>query len=278
MDPVPRFRLYGEDGAAPEARFLHLETIPARSAPNAWRIAPHRHPAGGQVLLLTRGGGRLTADGAMQAMAAPVLLLIPPAVVHGFDFAPATDGWVLTAGERLLAEAAEPLPLADAPRLLPLARPAARDAARLFRALAAEYAGDAPGRDAALLALLRLLLILVSRQGTPPAAAPSGDAALLARFRTLVERWYREHRPLPDYLRALGTTEKRLATACRAATGRSPKSLIHARLIAEAERSLAYTARPVSQVAYALGFRDAAYFSRFYRRHAGVAPRAARGR
>ena len=48
--------------------------------------------------------------------------------------------------------------------------------------------------------------------------------------------------------------------------------------LAEAKRQLYYTARPVSEIAYELGFDDAAYFTRFFTRRAGISPRAFRAR
>ena len=51
--------------------------------------------------------------------------------------------------------------------------------------------------------------------------------------------------------------------------GRSPLALAHARLMSEAEQLLNGTGL---QVADRLGFRDPAYFSRFFQRHAGMPP------
>ncbi|MEZ5449103.1 MAG: helix-turn-helix domain-containing protein [Thiolinea sp.] len=39
---------------------------------------------------------------------------------------------------------------------------------------------------------------------------------------------------------------------------------MHDRLIAEAKRQLIYANRSVNEIAYELGFRDPAYFSRFF--------------
>ena len=46
----------------------------------------------------------------------------------------------------------------------------------------------------------------------------------------------------------------------------------------EAKRQLHYTSSPVSEIAYALGFEDPAYFTRFFSRLTGESPRAFRGR
>ncbi|WP_456316782.1 hypothetical protein [Teichococcus aestuarii] len=49
-----------------------------------------------QLLLAEQGGGRAQFDGQERDFAAPALLLLPPAVIHGFTFQPGTDGWVLS--------------------------------------------------------------------------------------------------------------------------------------------------------------------------------------
>jgi AraC family transcriptional activator of pobA len=47
---------------------------------------------------------------------------------------------------------------------------------------------------------------------------------------------------------------------------------VHERIILEAKRYLGFTAMPVSQIAFALGFADPAYFSRFFRDRVGMSP------
>jgi AraC family transcriptional activator of pobA len=52
--------------------------------------------------------------------------------------------------------------------------------------------------------------------------------------------------------------------------------IVHARLLLEAKRQLLYTSEPVSEIAYALGFDDPAYFTRFFSQRTGVSPRVFR--
>jgi AraC family transcriptional activator of pobA len=277
MEAAPRFFLYGEpEEEEAEARFLHLESIPARARPLGWRIAPHRHAGLLQLMLVSGGGGRMQVDGAEQDFSAPMLILMPPGIVHGYAFAPGTEGWVLTVAETLAAEAA-PDALPGEPLALALTREALRAhvlEAR-FAELMRELQGSAPGRAAAMEALLRLLLIALFRlhaEHRLEGIAAGPEIALFARFRALVERHYREHRPIGDYLRELGVPEKRLAAACRRIAGRTPAQVIRHRLATEARRCLLYTSASVSEIGFGLGFRDPAYFSRFCRRLLGAPP------
>ena len=96
------------------------------------------------------------------------------------------------------------------------------------------------------------------------------------RFRQLVELHYRDNLSIDDFARALGVTRGHLHSACLRAFGRAPQQLVHDRLAGEARLRLRQTAQPVEQVAYSLGFRDPAYFNRFFRRMAGLSPGAYR--
>ncbi|MCQ4159643.1 helix-turn-helix domain-containing protein [Roseomonas sp. GC11] len=278
MDIVPRFFLYGETGEEADSRFLHIETIPDRSGPHGWRIAPHRHAGLLQLLLATAGGGHVQFDGADHPFTAPALVLLPPAVIHGFAFEAGTDGWVLSISLPYATELLAEDTLPEEASLLPLDAEAlaSHRVAQRFAELAEEFTGHRPGRAAALSAHLRLVLLALARLRAErlSAAIPAApDLLLFARFRALVEQWYRQDRPLTDYQRALGLSEKKLAALCRTHAGRTPLQVIHARLLTEARRSLRYTSHSVAEIAYALGFRDPSYFSRFYRRMTGEAPR-----
>lgn len=59
---------------------------------------------------------------------------------------------------------------------------------------------------------------------------------------------------------------------CRRLTGNTGLDLPQQRLALEARRRLIYAADSVSGIANALGFKDSAYFSRFFRRHSGTSP------
>jgi AraC family transcriptional activator of pobA len=63
-----------------------------------------------------------------------------------------------------------------------------------------------------------------------------------------------------------------LRAACAAATGQSPTKMIHARIITEAKRNLIFGDMTMEQIAYWLGFTDAAYFTRFFRKEVGQTP------
>lgn len=64
---------------------------------------------------------------------------------------------------------------------------------------------------------------------------------------------------------------------CRRFANRSPKRLIFDRQLREAKRLLLFSDSAVNEIAWQLGFKDPAYFARFFSRQSAARP-AATGR
>ena len=56
--------------------------------------------------MIFTGGGEMEAETQRLHFGAPRLLIVPAGVVHGFSFAPDTEGYVVTLAETLLGELA----------------------------------------------------------------------------------------------------------------------------------------------------------------------------
>ena len=129
---------------------------------------------------------------------------------------------------------------------------------------------------AAGLALLLTLLIHAARLdasiNTAPRPGKNRRAAVLRQFRELVNQHYRNHWTLGRYSEALGMTTATLGRVCREEAGVAPSAIISERIVREAQRQLAYTSLHIQQIAHELGFADTAYFSRFFRKQAGLKP------
>ena len=98
------------------------------------------------------------------------------------------------------------------------------------------------------------------------------------KFKTMLEHDFRKEKSLQHYAHNMGVTPGQLSRLCREVLGMSGLDVINSRLVHEAQRELIYTHLPVKQLASELGFEDDAYFSRFFRKHTGVSPKAFRAR
>lgn len=154
---------------------------------------------------------------------------------------------------------------------------AARQLSQALQAIEQELSANEPGAQEVIRHHLALVLISIWRLANPGHDRPQpSPRAIVRSFVHLVELHIRDHWSISTYAEALGVTADRLNTATRRATGRTPMELIHERLMTEASILLDNSGLQVSEVAEVLGFKDAAYFSRFFKRIAGVSPRAHR--
>jgi AraC-like DNA-binding protein len=97
-------------------------------------------------------------------------------------------------------------------------------------------------------------------------------ARLVAAYTDLVERDFRTRQGVADYARALGVTPTHLTRCCKLTCNRSALSLLNDRIIYEARLLLRETGEPVQDIARALGFASAAYFTRSFQARAGMTP------
>jgi AraC family transcriptional regulator, transcriptional activator of pobA len=278
---IPTFYLYGEPRRSVDERFVHVEALIDRTRPSEWTIRPHAHPDLNHIFHVQKGGGAMRADGALLRFSAPCLLLVPAGTVHGFEWNLESSGSVVTLASSYLADF-----LRRDPDLATIfARAAAVPCegvpaigARIAM-LAQELGWAAPGyRAAADAGLLDLMVMVLRLMGAGPAQPdePGPQAHLVARLRERIEERFRLREPMETHAEALGVSARRLRAACAAIARQSPGDMLDQRTLLEAKRSLLYGNLSVSEVGYALGFADPAYFSRFFSRHSGVSPAAFR--
>lgn len=273
--PVPSYDLYGEpeEGAALPA-VLHCESIAARSRLTDWSFVAHRHRRLHQFFWVTKGGGRVSLDGAPAGFGASSLVAIPALTVHGFAFSPGTIGWVVS------VHAVPGLPAPEGPRILKIGGAADPVAfAALFARIAEEHEAARPHREALLGALAIELGVAVLRSADArPAVPETSQRRLMRRFTALIEERFREGWAVEAYADALAVTPTHLTRVCRGLAGRPASALIQERVLLEARRELAHGAARVGEIAHALGFADPAYFTRLFTAKVGMTPSAFRER
>jgi len=286
---IPQFALYGEQTPSDQLEFVHIEDIVDRSARNGWLIRPHRHTHLFQILCMHSGAMHMRLDGTNHTLTGGWLVALPAGVVHGFEFRPDTEGVVVSVAMNLQGLDAENQLInllggvLATPQLLQLKK---RDDGhrQLLQALAMlkqELAGQQQEQSLALFALVRLVLVCLRRlvQHEQQVKSPPGAGVQLAdRFRHLLETHYKAHWPVGAYAKALHVSVSTLNRACSEALGQPAKRLLQARLHVEARRRLVYTQETLDQIAWDLGYKDAAYFSRVFKAQQQQTPKAFRQR
>ena len=104
------------------------------------------------------------------------------------------------------------------------------------------------------------------RENSPP------KSLLLQHFLAAVNERFRELHEVTDYASLLRITSGHLSEMAKLQTGKPALKHIHERIIAEAKYQIQHTDNFLKNIATDLGFADASYFNRFFKRETGVTP------
>ncbi|HEY0174890.1 MAG TPA: helix-turn-helix domain-containing protein, partial [Pedobacter sp.] len=138
----------------------------------------------------------------------------------------------------------------------------------------AEFSTDNSWRNQMLTSWLRILVIYLSRLYTEQFSEVNinQDYCLLKSFQALIGEHYSTLHDVSTYADFLHLTPGYLNDRIKQQSGKTAITHIHDRLVVEAKRRLLHTDLSVKQISYELGFEDAAYFNRFFKRVAGTTP------
>lgn len=97
-----------------------------------------------------------------------------------------------------------------------------------------------------------------------------GATCLAGRFLQLLRENTATRKQVSDFASELAITPNHLNHIMKRSTGQSARYHIQQHLLLEAKRRLLYGGYSAKQIAYSLGFEDAAHFSKFFKRCAGT--------
>lgn len=124
--------------------------------------------------------------------------------------------------------------------------------------------------------LLMLLIAVIQRECSWPLFANEASRTqsfkVYHAFLAKVEQCFMELHTVKDYADSLGISISLLGKYTREQGQCTPLDVINDRIIAEAKRMLRYTPLHIKEIAHTLGFSDASYFHKFFKRNAGFLP------
>lgn len=96
---------------------------------------------------------------------------------------------------------------------------------------------------------------------------------VLFKYHSLVDACFKEQKSVAFYAGKLAISANYLNILCKKHLHVSAMFLIQNRIMLEAKRLLLASEMSIKEIAFELGFNDLAYFSNFFKGHAGIAPR-----
>jgi len=244
----------------------------------------HHHDRFYQLHVILDGTVRVNLDETNYLVEGPMLFLTPPTIPHAFITEKSAKGHVITVKQQLVWKLMQTMlptgwnsnnfitkQLCIA--LFPAKNEHAADLLQLFTLMAREGKNTGIEHQLAFSAILQLILINVMRlsdQCQPQQKTRKEDIRIFHHFNELIEKYYQEHYTLTKYASMINITEPRLNEICRRLSGRPSKRLVTDRLVQEACRLLSLSSASITEIGYQLGFKDPAYFARFFRKNMKV--------
>ncbi len=128
----------------------------------------------------------------------------------------------------------------------------------------------------AAMQVARINLIDWHQSGQQPYARLSRtrqvDDAVIARCQTWIAEHYQEPNPVSNMQWISGLSERTFKRRFQLATGMAPLEYVHALRLEEAKQMLESGDQPIEAIANEIGYEDAGYFSRLFRRNVKLSP------
>lgn len=239
------------------------------------------------IILIKSGQAHLTADFTEYDISAPSLMAFSPYQPYRMQAEGSLQGWAINFHPEFFCIFKHHQEIASNGLLfnniyqVPYFDLAAADVVH-FEGLIEQMVAETQKAELAqyelLIAYLKIVLINAARlkinqQPEVKAAMPSlKEPFVLQKLKDAIEAHYRTKHSASDYAEMLNITPKALAKITKAHFQKTLTDLISERIVIEAKRELYLSAKSIKEIAYELGFDDEFYFSRFFKKRAGISP------
>jgi len=144
----------------------------------------------------------------------------------------------------------------------------------IFKKLLSEYNEKQPSALDMIRTLLLQLFIIINRLSLPQVAkqASAYNLTLLQNFQQLIDKNYLTLRLPKQYAALLYITPNHLNALCNDLLGIPAGEVIRNRVILETKRLLVNHQLGIAEIASQLNFADNSYFTRFFKKQAGITP------
>jgi len=232
---------------------------------------PHRHPFY-EMIFVTQGNGIMKVDFKDNPIQKGSLYILSPSQIHLPIMTEEFHAFLLRFDLSIFAEKTffENLSIFNFDYML-IEEPSYHLFEELLFSLCEEFESQKTLKQYTLNNLLKLFLIQVQRL-LPNVINQTTQTTLFGALNALLEESHYQVNTPMYYAKKLKVPIKTLNLAVKEYTGIPCGEYIRSKTIVEAKRMLCFTGMNSNEIAAALGFEDAAYFSRFFKRETGFSP------
>ena len=241
---------------------------------------PHKHSFY-HLVFFTKGGGSQTIDFEYVAVKPNQIYFMVPGQVHNWNFEGEVDGYIINFSAAffqsflLKAGYLDELPffsgiVADSVVDVPAdVQPVIKT---YFEELVAENESQHVLKADMIRVTLLKLFIAIARLCAAHDSAPTYNYTLLRNFQKLIEKNYTTLKLPKEYAELLYITPNHLNALCNAMLDIPAGEVIRNRVALEAKRLLINRELTIAEIADQLNFADNSYFTKFFKKQAGLTP------
>lgn len=236
---------------------------------------PHKHDFF-QVMLVTSGKGFHQIDFEKHKVTAGQMFLMKPGQMHSWELGKTVKGYIVEFNTQSLNAFKESAALIEDFSLSPDAytfsnKKNFNEIIELTKTMINEFERQREMHDLCLQGLLTSFLVQIIRSYQSNLKQHK-TLSIIEKFKELLEKNFKHSHSVEFYAHELKVSPKALTMQFSRSLGKPPSQLIQDRLLLEAKRFLSFSQLSIADIGYELGFEDANYFSRFFRKHMKMTP------
>ncbi|HEY8935130.1 MAG TPA: helix-turn-helix domain-containing protein [Cyclobacteriaceae bacterium] len=272
--------LYEEQVSFSSPFYIYSECIRDRSVLFNWKIEPHLHIHLYQIFIIETGYVKVDTTSGVHELQAPAIIVVPPGIVHGFEYDPNVTGRIITLADSFVDEILRPASsVQDGLKSLSVITNFKKqcdfiELVKLANSIDQEILGDEIENDFAVKALVSLLMVKLFRLMS--VSYNSTRVSLYEDYYRVFQNSLKTSDPfsksISQYASDMNITAVHLNRVCQAVASRPASWLIQEHAVREAQKLLRYTSQSVSEIAYQLNFSAPEYFARLFKKHTGMTP------
>jgi len=245
---------------------------------------PHRHDFF-EVLYLAKGSGMHVIDSNKYEIKPPCVFFMSPGQAHKLELSNDVEGYIfIFTAEFYLINSSNQNRLLEFPFFFtlnqnnpPLLLKTHTDIEfleTLFKRGVNEISKTQEFSHEMLRSILELILVTCSSlyDSNEPIIQKGKGQILVKRFFQLVEENFKNNLSVNDYAQILAITPNHLTQTVKLLTGKTSNEVIQSKQVLEVKRLLIHTNLGVTEIANLLNFSDQSYFTKFFKKIAGLTP------
>jgi AraC family transcriptional regulator, transcriptional activator of pobA len=242
-------------------------------------------------LLVTGGKSQYTIDGLTFELGENAFYFTNPGHLKSFNIEEPLEGYMLTFTEAFVRQhfmgdffQLFPFLIQETVPVMRLQTQQTEDLVTIWQQMLTEFEGNSAYKNVILVNHLSILLFktkeLLLTHKAKSGTSPNRAAELVNAFKTIVNDNFKALASekmthilsVKEIAAQMNIHPNYLTNTIKTASGKSASDWIQERTISEAKAMLLQSTKPISEIAFALGFSDTTNFTKFFKKNTGFTP------